>query len=1036
MRRFFAILTTLLLLIGMIPMQVFAGTDDGMSGDGTESNPYIITTLEQLNAVRNDLDAHYVLKADIDASETAGWNNGAGFIPIGGDGNDKSQFTGVFDGEGHVISDLTINRPSTDYIGLFGIIGSDGLVRNVGLTGGSITGNMYTGGLAGRNFGTVDQSYVTGAVRSGSGIVGGMVGYNGIGSTVTDSYAAGAVSGPTYVGGLVGRSDGTVNASYATGAVSGSGNIVGGLVGDNEGGTISQSYATGVVSGKGEIVGGLVGFNFYALVSQSYATGAVSGRSAVGGLVGSTDAGTISQSYATGIVSGTSSVGGVVGSTNNVKMSSSFWDGEATGQSSACGYVTYGDCTATGLTTAQMKQQAAFPSGWDFGGIWAITEGKTYPTLRGIDANLGMDAATPTIVSAKIEEQHPDHVIVTFDEEVSISDASGVTITVDLSNLAITGISGTGTKAVSFTFNEKVTSGQGITLSYDKSSGTIADLANNPLRSFTGLVVENNVAPGFTVHFDSNGGSAVSPVIVKNGSKIAEPAAPTKEGYVFGGWFKDSDWHIPWNFETDAVTSNVTLYAKWTKKSSHADLRSLTLSNGALDPAFSASTMHYTASVEHNISSITVTAESEDSSAKITARMSNSTGSVVRELTNGTESPSLPLDVGPNTLTVEVTAPDDATTQTYTVTVTRERDNRPPPPAPPPYYPVTDIGLDENDLTFTTGDEPVRLKATIRPSYATNQQVTWSSSDPDIASVDQDGTVTPKAPGTAVITVTAADGNKTASCSVTVEAKMKPFILETSEKEILVRPIRTVSFKVFAVYPDGKRKEITSSKDTEYSSSSSLLTVKPGRVKAGKKEGEATVTITYQGEAQRIAVIVTKASVASLSVDPNQSALKKGETKQLELTAKLTDKQTNEVTERAVWTSGNEKVAKVSPTGEVTAVGVGSTSIQAIYGGKRLNVRVTVARTEPELKRLTASGRVVRIKEGDREQVNLTAFYEDGSKKDVTADAQWTSAANKIAKVSNGMITGIEAGKTTMTAYYQNRKITVTVYVQPVESVR
>ncbi|MDF2815767.1 MAG: hypothetical protein K0Q81_1967, partial [Paenibacillus sp.] len=276
LKKFLSLFTALFLLIGIVPFQVLADSDNSMTGSGTEADPYIIMTLDHLNAVRDNLSSHYKLGADINASETASWNNGDGFIPIGGNGNDSSQFTGDFDGQRHVISNLTINRPSTDLIGLFGIVGTGGVVRNVGLVKGSIRGNSHVGGLAGRNYGTVDQSYVTGAVSSTNGVVGGLVGYNGNGSTVTDSYASSTVSGLTYVGGLVGRNDNTVSTSYATGTVSGT-IIVGGLVGDNEGGEVIQSYATGAVSGSDGNVGGLVGYNLSSLVSQSYATGAVSG---------------------------------------------------------------------------------------------------------------------------------------------------------------------------------------------------------------------------------------------------------------------------------------------------------------------------------------------------------------------------------------------------------------------------------------------------------------------------------------------------------------------------------------------------------------------------------------------------------------------------------------------------------------------------------------------------------------------------------------------------------------------------------------
>jgi len=399
-------------MFGILPSQALADSHNTMTGSGTSADPYIIMTLGHLNAVRDDLSAHYKLGADINASETASWNNGEGFVPIGGNGNASSQFTGVFDGQSHVISNLTINIPTADYIGLFGFVGTDGVVINVGLEDGSISGALYVGGLVGLNRGTVEHSYISGVVSTegnGNGIVGGLVGYNGIDGTVTDSHASATVSGPSYVGGLVGRNDSTLSASYATGNVNGT-SIVGGLVGDNENGAVTQSYATGTVNGSEFNIGGLVGYNIQGMVSQSYATGSVSGHSAVGGLVGITSYGLVSQSYATGTVDGTNYVGGLVGNnsfatinesyaaglvkgTNDVggliglnsgEMMSTHWDMETSGRSSACGSNTApGTCVATGLTTEQAVLQASYP-GWDFTGIW-IFDPMGYPTLRAID---------------------------------------------------------------------------------------------------------------------------------------------------------------------------------------------------------------------------------------------------------------------------------------------------------------------------------------------------------------------------------------------------------------------------------------------------------------------------------------------------------------------------------------------------------------------------------------------------------------------------------------------------------------------------
>ncbi|OIB04252.1 hypothetical protein AK95_11605 [Paenibacillus sp. LC231] len=380
MRRIFSILMALLLVIGIIPFQAFALPNDPMSGDGTANNPYVITTLNQLNAVRNDLNAHYKLGADVDASETANWSNGAGFVPIGYDGNGNNPFTGVFDGAGHAIRNLTINQPKMDIVGLFGMVGSNGVIEHIALEGGSIIGNSHVGGLAGRSDGTIHRSYVTGTVRSHRATVGGLAGYNGINGKITSSYTTNAVTGTDYVGGLVGRNDGTVSDSYAAGRISGA-SIVGGLVGDNEGGEIIRSYATGAVSGSAGHVGGLVGYNISALISQSYATGAVHGENAVGGLVGSTGHGSIVQSYATGYVSGRDqSVGGLVGSNSGI-LSDSFWDAETVGLNSACGYDTYGSCTASSLTTSQALTQSSY-SGWDFNNDWFMVEDSTRPFLR------------------------------------------------------------------------------------------------------------------------------------------------------------------------------------------------------------------------------------------------------------------------------------------------------------------------------------------------------------------------------------------------------------------------------------------------------------------------------------------------------------------------------------------------------------------------------------------------------------------------------------------------------------------------------
>jgi len=362
-----------------------------LGSDGVEKTYYVITELgdagsatgEDLQGMSGGLAGYYALGSDIDASDTATSEWGAGgFDPIG---YASYKFTGNFDGLGHTITDLYINRPSTRLVGLFGDTDAAD-IRNVGLEGGSVTGNSLVGGLVGDNYNnsTVSNSYATGSV-TGDDYVGGLVGRNQDSSTVSNSYATGSVTGVEHVGGLVGHNykDSTVSDSYATGSVTATdtvNNRVGGLVGNNDdSSTISNSYATGSVDGTGNLVGGLVGYNYdSSTISNSYATGSVTGDEYVGGLVGyNYSSVTVTNSYATGAVEGTGDyVGGLVGYHVSGTITNSFWDKETTGQTTSAGSL-----AAFGKTTEDMKKEATYEN-WDFTGIWWIDEGNTYPLLR------------------------------------------------------------------------------------------------------------------------------------------------------------------------------------------------------------------------------------------------------------------------------------------------------------------------------------------------------------------------------------------------------------------------------------------------------------------------------------------------------------------------------------------------------------------------------------------------------------------------------------------------------------------------------
>lgn len=210
--------------------------------------------------MRYDLDAHYELVDDIDVSDADTWFEGNGFEPIG---DNQTGFGGHFEGKEHTISSLTIDRPTSADVAVFGGL-DDGIVRNVTVTDLDITGNDRVGGLvAGLEAGTLERVAATGTV-TGESQVGGLTGSVGLEGAVTHSNASVDVSG-TEVGGLAGNNTGTVQKSHARGSVTG-GEDAGGLVGFNDG-LINRTYAAGEVDGSG--TGGLVAVN-NATVSDSY----------------------------------------------------------------------------------------------------------------------------------------------------------------------------------------------------------------------------------------------------------------------------------------------------------------------------------------------------------------------------------------------------------------------------------------------------------------------------------------------------------------------------------------------------------------------------------------------------------------------------------------------------------------------------------------------------------------------------------------------------------------------------------------------
>jgi hypothetical protein len=216
------------------------------AGSGTEGDPYQIDSLPNLywlSLSSDHWDEYFIQNADIDASTTSTWDSNNGFTPIG---NSTTKFTGNYNGNGHTIFGLTINRSSTWYLGLFGYV-SGATIKNIGITGASIYGTDYAGALAGVCTGstTISQCFAKGTVISAGSSVGILVGELASGGTMSNCYAVGYDSSSSL-----------------------SSNNVGGLIGFNYSPAVSYCYASAKVIGSNK--GGLFGNSTYNPIKSFY----------------------------------------------------------------------------------------------------------------------------------------------------------------------------------------------------------------------------------------------------------------------------------------------------------------------------------------------------------------------------------------------------------------------------------------------------------------------------------------------------------------------------------------------------------------------------------------------------------------------------------------------------------------------------------------------------------------------------------------------------------------------------------------------
>ena len=244
---------------------------------------------------------------------------------------------------------------------------------------------------------------------------------------------------------------------------------------------------------------------------------------------------------------------------------------------------------------------------------------------------------------------------------------------------------------------------------------------------------------------------------------------------------------------------------------------------------------------------------------------------------------------------------------------------------------VTGVSLDKSTLKLNKGARG-KLTATVEPTNATNPAVSWSSSKPEVATVDGEGNVSAVGGGTATITVTTVEGGFTATCEVTVNVPVNGVSLDKEKAEM---PVSGTLQLTATVLP-----EDASNKNVKWiSTNTSVATVDPTGLVTAIAKGNATIIVeTEDGKRTDKCEVTVSVPVESVSVNPATAELIVGRT--LTLEAKVLPKEANQ---GVVWSSTDDKVATVDENGIVTARAKGTATITATAdGGKKASCNITV----------------------------------------------------------------------------------------------
>ena len=501
-------------------------TGVGFDGFGIKTNPYLIEDGEDLKLLAEKVNSgetytnkYFKQTANIDLENEPNWT------PIGtvtNDGKDARPFKGTFDGDGYKITNLKVTGNSNN-AGLFGYV--DGaIIQNCNVTG-EVNGYDYVGGVVGNAYGKTQ--------------------------ILSCSFRGDVTGEDSYIGGIAGSARGTIKNCYALADVTATEFIAGGIAGGTYNLTIENCYYSGEVSAK-NYAGGIAGVMDSTSGSSTTIKNCVS----------------LAESVTAGINSVNRIAGGVRDNINLINNHSYnrtklVIDSKPAYPTGGAGNDVIGADVyiSNGRVMKDVQKGEVFAwTGFDKD-IWYIpTEAGKLPSLQ-----KGTYPDLPNLPSVDLTiDKTPQHFTTR-----NIGNGFVVKVTSE----------GTLNESIEFTKEYRLhdTTGEWMSAvpntagTYDVKITRAADGDINPFACEIpeGLVLTKKRSSSsgaatqtYTAQFDTNGGSAVDNVKTDKNGKIERPADPTKEGYIFVGWYSDSKLTKPFDFSAE-LTANSTLYAKW-----------------------------------------------------------------------------------------------------------------------------------------------------------------------------------------------------------------------------------------------------------------------------------------------------------------------------------------------------------------------------------------------------------------------------------------------------------------------------------------